>query len=210
MSQKYVVGIDEAGRGPLAGPVSISAVIISLDKYAELTSQIKSLKWLTTNGFLPLKDSKKLSEKQREKWFDQILQWKKEGLLDYSNTLINANEIDKKGISVVIKYGIQRILKKFKNIKPPDMNVLLDGSLFTPDEYTNQKTIVKGDEKEIIISLASIVSKVKRDRKMVLLAKTYPEYKFEVHKGYGTLAHRRLIKKHGFSKIHRLSFCKNI
>ena len=211
MNKKYVVGIDEAGRGPLAGPVSISAVIMTLDNYSELTRMIRSIKWLTTNGFPPLKDSKKLSEVQREKWYEQILLWKKEGFLDFSNTLISSKEIDSKGISSVIKYGTSRILKKFTNICAPEhMNVLLDGSLSAPKEFTNQKTIIKGDELEIIISMASIISKVKRDRKMISLAEKYPAYQFEVHKGYGTDKHRKLIKKYGVVKIHRVSFCRNI
>lgn len=210
MNQKHVVGIDEAGRGPLAGPVSIAAVEMTLDNYCLIKTKIRSLKWLIKNGFSTLKDSKKLSEEQREKWYEQILQWKKEGLLDFSNTLINSGEIDTKGISVVIRYGIARILNQFKNINPSDMNILLDGSLFAPEKYTNQKTIIKGDELEPIISLASIIAKVKRDRKMILLAKKYPKYLFEVHKGYGTAKHMNLIKLNGLSKIHRKTFCTRV
>lgn len=210
MNQKHVVGIDEAGRGPLAGPVSIAAVVMTLDNYYVIKTKIRSLKWLIKNGFSTLKDSKKLSEAQREKWYEQILEWKKEGLLDFSNTLINSNEIDTKGISVVIRYGIARILNQFKNIDPADMNVLLDGSLFAPSKYTNQKSIIKGDELEPIISLASIIAKVKRDRKMVMLAKKYPKYLFEVHKGYGTSKHISLIKLNGLSKIHRKTFCTKV
>ncbi len=210
MTNKYVVGIDEAGRGPLAGPVSITAVSMTLDNYCLIKTQIRSLKWLISNGFSTLKDSKKLSEQQREKWYEQILTWKNEGLLDFSNTLINSNKIDTEGISVVIRYGISRILNHFKNINPADMNILLDGSLFAPKKYTNQKTIIKGDELEPIISLASIIAKVKRDRKMVLLAKKYPKYLFEIHKGYGTAKHINLIKKNGLSKIHRRTFCTKV
>lgn len=208
--EKYVVGIDEAGRGPLAGPVSISAVLMTLDDYSKITRDIRSIKWLMKNGFPALKDSKKLSEEQREKWFEQILIWKKEGILDFSNTLISSKDIDEKGISVVIKYGITRLMKKFEHIATGDINVLLDGSLFAPEKYTNQKTIIKGDELEIIISLASIISKVKRDRKMVSLSSKYPLYEFETHKGYGTQKHLKLIKKNGLSKIHRKTFCTKV
>lgn len=88
--------------------------------------------------------------------------------------------------------------------------IRLDGSLKAPAEYENQKTIIKGDEKDVFIACASIVAKVSRDALMVRLAKKYSKYKFEIHKGYGTLLHRSLIKKHGLSPLHRRSFCGNI
>jgi ribonuclease HII len=210
MKNKYVVGIDEAGRGPLAGPVSVSAVIMTLDDYTTIKRKIRSMKWLTSNGFAFLKDSKKLSEKQREQWFEQINQWKKEGMLQYANTMTGASLIDNEGISVVIKKAVTRLLKKLDNADPKNTHVMLDGSLHAPEIYTNQNTIVKGDELEPIISLASIISKVKRDNKMKGLESKYKRYEMDVHKGYGTEKHRKLIKKYGISKIHRRSFCKNI
>ena len=84
--------------------------------------------------------------------------------------------------------------------------LLLDGSLYAPPEYP-QKTIIKGDEKIPIIAAASVIAKVTRDRKMIRLAKKFPKYSFEIHKGYGTKLHRRLLRKHGLSAIHRRSFC---
>jgi ribonuclease HII len=210
MKDKYVVGIDEAGRGPLAGPVSVSAVIMTLDDYTTIKHKIRSIKWLTTNGFPFLKDSKKLSEKQREQWFDQINEWKREGLLDYSNTMVGAELIDKEGISVVIKKAVARILKKLDNAVPDNTYIMLDGSLYAPKTYKNQNTIIKGDELEPLISLASIISKVKRDRKMTSCASKYKRYEMDTHKGYGTEKHRMLIKKYGISKLHRRTFCKNI
>ncbi len=208
--EKYIAGIDEAGRGPLAGPVSVSAVIMTLDNYSKIRANIKSLKWIAKNRIPLLRDSKKLSEKQREQWYEQICLWKKEGILDFSNSLSSPEVIDRDGISVVIKKSVNQVLRKFKNINDDSINILLDGSLFAPDSFTNQKTIIKGDESEPIISLASIVSKVKRDRKITELAKIYPNYQFEINKGYGTAKHMNLIKKHGLSKIHRKTFCTKL
>ncbi len=207
---KFVMGIDEAGRGPLAGPVSISAVMISYDNYIKLKKEIGSSKWLLQSGLPPLKDSKKLTEGGREAWFKQIQKCKKCGLLDFSNSMISACEIDSVGISKAIKKGIEKILKKFQKIAPDQLNILLDGSLHAPLIYQNQKTIIKGDELETIISLASIISKVKRDRKMIEMDKKFTQYNFKKHKGYGTKEHLDLIKKYGLSEIHRKSFCKNI
>jgi ribonuclease HII len=118
--------------------------------------------------------------------------------------------IDKEGISIVIKKAVAKILKKLENADPENTYVALDGSLYAPEIYKNQNTIVKGDELEPIISLASIISKVKRDRKMQSVESKYKRYEMEVHKGYGTEKHRKLIKKYGISKLHRKSFCKNI
>ena len=87
---------------------------------------------------------------------------------------------------------------------------MLDGSLHAPKEFTNQKTIIRGDQSEPVISLASIAAKVLRDRLMVRLAKKYPLYSFDIHKGYGTLAHRRAIKKEGFCELHRVTFCTRL
>jgi ribonuclease HII len=209
MSQNYIVGIDEAGRGPLAGPVSVSAVVMTVEDYSKIKKKIRSFKWLIENKFPALKDSKKLSEKQREQWFDQINQWKKEGILEFANTMTSASVIDKEGISQVIKKSVAKLLKKLGK-DPENTRVILDGSLIAPEIYTNQQTIIKGDELEPIISLASIISKVKRDKKMTSLESKYKRYQMDIHKGYGTQKHRDLIKKYGISKIHRRTFCKNI
>jgi len=210
MNQNYVIGIDEAGRGPLAGPVSVSAVIIKSEDYTKIKSKIRSFKWLIKNKFPALRDSKKLSEIQREQWFEQLKQWKKEKLLDFTNSMTGPEIIDEKGISVVISSAITKLLKKFPQADPEKTLVLLDGSLKAPEIFAHQNTIIKGDELEPIISFASIISKIKRDNKMKTLSKQYNKYELDIHKGYGTLKHRRLIKKFGMSKIHRKSFCKNI
>jgi ribonuclease HII len=104
--------------------------------------------------------------------------------------------------------GIAKCLKKIK--ADVTNNILLDGSLRAPQEFHFQKTIIKGDEKEYSIGLASIAAKVIRDRKMEDFALKYPQYGFDIHKGYGTVEHRKSIKKHGPSEVHRKSFLKNI
>ncbi len=207
---KYVVGIDEAGRGPLAGPVSVSAVIMSVTDYSKLKSKISSIKWLLENGLVPLQDSKKLSEKNRDKWFEQINAWKESGLLDFKNSMVGASQIDKKGISVVIRKIIESLLIKLNVQKMSKPRILLDGSLAAPEIYRNQKTIIRGDELEPIISLASITAKCLRDQKMIKMAEKYPDYSLDVHKGYGTAKHLKSIKKHGLSEIHRKTYCTKV
>jgi ribonuclease HII len=190
----YRIGIDEAGRGPLAGPVSIGAVKLG---------KAFNTKLLTT---LRGKDSKKLSEKDREIWFTSIKEWKKNGHLDFHVALVSHTIIDQYGISYAIKKGIKECLRKVKADGEVTL-ILLDGSLKAPEEFLNQKTIIKGDEKETIIGLASIAAKVTRDAYMKRIARKYPLYNFEVHKGYGTRNHSENIKKYGLSEIHRKTFC---
>lgn len=194
---KFIVGIDEAGRGPLAGPVAVGAVILSKDFDKKLVREIKN------------KDSKKLSETQREMWFEKIKVWQKQEMLNFHVALVNNTIIDTKGISFAIRKGIVECLKKI-DADCDACEILLDGSLKAPKHFKKQKTVIKGDEKHFQISLASIVAKVTRDRRMEKLSIKYPEYGFDVHKGYGTYEHRKLIKKLGPSKIHRVSFLKNI
>lgn len=199
MKQKprYIIGIDEAGRGPLAGPVTVGVALT-----------LRGMKLPRDKKFA---DSKKLSQKQREEWFVFI---KNHPDIRFASASISAKIIDKIGISKATHTAISRALKKFKPIWGSDpqmreIEVLLDGLLHAPPEYKNQKTIIKGDEKIPAIALASIIAKVTRDRKMVQMAKKYPEYGFEIHKGYGTKEHYKKIKKHGMSIIHRKSFLKN-
>lgn len=195
---KYIIGIDEVGRGPLAGPVTVCAVMVLKKDYASLKRQCPKLR-----------DSKKLSPAMREKWLAKINQLRDQGKISYAHTSISNSVIDKKGIAVAIKTALAKSLEKF-HIDPVECEVLLDGSLRAPIEYKNQKTIIKGDEKECVISLASIVAKVHRDGYMKKVAKKYPGFGFEVHKGYGTAVHRAAILKKGVSAIHRQSFLKNL
>jgi len=191
------VGIDEAGRGPLAGPVAVGVVVI--DSGFRIPKALDGI---------ARTDSKKLSERSRELWFAAIQQWQKEGKIRYACALVSAKEIDAKGIVPAIKKGMATCIKKCSVSKTA--HVFLDGSLYLPKEYIKQKTIIKGDETVPIISLASIVAKVTRDKHMKTLAKKYPGYGFEVHKGYGTKAHYAAIKKQGISDVHRKSFLKKV
>lgn len=190
----YIIGIDEAGRGPLAGPVSVGVVKIHKD--------------FDKAFFQSIKDSKKLTPLSREDWFRRVKEAKKEGKLDFKVSLVSPSMIDKRGISFAIRLGIKRCLQKL-NIKETDQ-IFLDGSLHAPKEFLNQETIIKGDEKIPVISLASICAKVTRDRYMVRLSKKYPLYGFEIHKGYGTLSHRNTIRKYGQTIAHRTTFLKNM
>ncbi len=200
MKSKFLIGIDEAGRGPLAGPVSVGVTMIKKDFYKELKKITKEIK---------NKDSKKLSHQEREVWYEKMVVWRNEKKINFHVALIPAKVIDSKGISFAIKKAMKECLLV---VQADCLNckVLLDGSLKAPEEFLDQKTIIKGDEKEPVISLASIAAKVTRDQYMAKIASKFPLYGFEIHKGYGTLSHRKLIRKHGITALHRASFCKNI
>jgi len=193
MKKRWLIGIDEAGRGALAGPVAVGGVLVPWDFDFSVFSKVA--------------DSKQLSPKMRERIFGEVRHAVKNGKLSYHVALISAKIIDTKGITYAVRQGVEKILKKF-NVKPNLAEIRLDGSLYAPKEYLHQKTIIQGDVTEPVISLASIMAKVTRDKKMVLLSKKYPAYGFEIHKGYGTERHREAIAKTGLSSMHRKSFCK--
>ena len=198
---KYIIGIDEVGRGPLAGPVAVCALAICQSK--NLNTKTK----FAIANFRNFKDSKKLSHQQRVKWLEKIKIEKEKGNIIYKVSFESNKVIDKKGLTFAIKKALTDSINCLKK-DCTKCCVLLDGGLKAPLEYANQKTIIKGDEKELAIALASIVAKVTRDNLMLKLAKKYPNYGLEKHKGYGTKAHYRAIKKHGISSIHRQSFLK--
>lgn len=193
----FIVGIDEAGRGPLAGPVAVGAVCMA---------QPGKVRGVVKKFFRGIKDSKKLSPADRELWLALALEAKKRGGLDFHVALVSEKVIDRKGITYAIKLGIKRCLAALKVTS--DAQIFLDGSLKAPEEFKHQKTIIKGDELVPIISLASIAAKVLRDRRMVSLAKKFPEYGFDIHKGYGTKGHYEAIEKYGLTESHRRSFLK--
>jgi ribonuclease HII len=194
---KHLIGIDEVGRGPIAGPVAVGAFLFP---------SIQSRKL-----FKGVKESKQLNEKKREVLYADILQAKKKGNIDFAVTFQSEKVIDTKGLSFAIKNALKislnKIVKKNK-IKEDEVLVLLDGGLKAPAEFINQETIIKGDAKEKVIALASICAKVERDRYMHKMAKKHPQYGFDIHKGYGTRKHYEAIKKYGLSQLHRKSFCK--
>ena len=182
---KTICGIDEAGRGPLAGPVYAAAVILPLD--------------LEIDG---LNDSKKLTEKKREVLFDIIC----EKAISYSIGIATEEEIDEINILNATFLAMRRAVEGL-SVKPD--YALIDGNqhpkLSIPDE-----TVVKGDGKSMSIAAASILAKVSRDRFMLQIAEKYPEYCFEIHKGYGTKLHYEMIEKYGVAPVHRRSFLKKI
>lgn len=192
---KYIVGVDEAGRGPLAGPVAVGIVLIP-----------RNFNWRLILGVV---DSKKITPRNREAIFQRAQTLKKQGALNFCVVQVSAQVIDRIGITRSVARGISRGLKKL-NVNPTCTDIRLDGLLKAPPEFKKQKTIIKGDAKEKVIGLASICAKVTRDRTMVSLARTYLPYDFDVHKGYGTQAHIATIKKYGLSKIHRRSFTKKL
>lgn len=196
----YLVGIDEVGRGPLVGPVCVGLVAIEKRKAQKILKK-----------FSALDDSKKMSVKNREFIFEYVKKQNQEEIF-FEIQKMSAKQIDKIGISNCIKKCIEKGLKNFekRGIVPGNSEVRLDGALRAPSTWTNQKTIIKGDSSEKIISLASVISKVYRDNLMINLHKKFPQYGFDKHKGYGTQAHIKSIKKYGFSTEHRKYFCKNI
>lgn len=192
----HIVGIDEAGRGPLAGPVAVGAVMV----------ERKFLKEFTTL-FRGVKDSKKISAQKREVWFKKLENAEQDGTVSFCVSFSGSGTIDKRGINAAIARSITASLKGL--LCPPQNSlILLDGGLRAPDAYRSQKTIIRGDEKIMIISLASIAAKVLRDRLMEKFSLEFPQYGLEQHKGYGTKEHFKKIKKYGLSKIHRRSFLK--
>lgn len=195
-----IIGIDEVGRGPIAGPVCVAAFAI-----CEPRAQfLKHVRVLMKRHKLPLRDSKKLTAKHREMWHALLRDLQREGKCDFAISLVSAKGIDARGIAPSIRRALATSLMQLQP-KATD-TILLDGGLKAPIEFTRQKTIIKGDEKEIAISFASIVAKVHRDRLMVRLSKKYAHYGFEKHVGYGTKAHYLAIQKHGISPMHRKSF----
>jgi ribonuclease HII len=194
MKSKWIVGIDEAGRGPLAGPVTVGLVKIPVDFDWELVPGVN--------------DSKKVSEKKREVIFERAKELAKQGLIEYSVKSVSAKSIDEKGIASAIVRAVGSAIQELK-LDPKDCFIKLDGSLKAPADF-QQETIIGGDGKEEVIGLASIMAKVTRDKYMIEQDALYPVYGIAQHKGYGTKAHREAIAQHGFSPIHRQSYCKNI
>jgi len=210
---RYSVGIDEVGRGSLAGPVTVAAVAIpkSLIKLESL-SRIFANKNSGRIRDTPLRDSKKLSPKQREEWFSFIQEHPK---INYAVASVYPRNIERMNISRAANLAALRAygrLSESCHMSHVTCRVYLDGGLYLGSSKwqmangKSAKTVTKGDEKFTAVKLASIMAKVSRDRFMTRLAKKYPVYGFEIHKGYGTKTHTKAIKKHGPSEAHRLTF----
>lgn len=190
---KFIIGIDEVGRGPLAGPVAVGALVAT-------PRMIRR--------FRAIKESKQLSPHAREEWYLRM----KAAVgpeLRFAVSFVAAQVIDAKGITWAIRHALARSLKKL-DVHPEEVMVLLDGGLRAPATYIHQKTIIRGDAHETIIAMASVVAKVERDRLMVKLHDRTPLYGFARHKGYGTAAHIRAIKTYGLSSEHRRTFLRKL
>ncbi|MBQ2971886.1 MAG: ribonuclease HII [Ruminococcus sp.] len=182
---KYICGVDEAGRGPLAGPVCAAAVILPPDTIIE-----------------GVNDSKKLTEKKREELFDVVI----ETALAYCIAFGSVEEIEEHNILATTMMTMKRAVEGL-DIKAD--YAIIDGNklpkLDIPAQY-----VIKGDANSMSIAAASILAKVSRDRLMLEYAKAYPQYCFEKHKGYGTKLHNEMILQYGPSPIHRMSFLKKL
>ena len=185
MGFKFIAGVDEAGRGPLAGAVYAAAVILPED--AELDG---------------INDSKKLSAKKRDELYDLIT----EKAISYAVMAVDEKRIDKINILNATFEAMNGAVNSL-SVKPD--YVLIDGNKIRGMEIPHE-TIVKGDAKSISIAAASILAKVSRDRYITEMAAKYPQYGFEKHKGYGTAAHYEALKKYGLSPIHRCTFLKKL
>lgn len=183
---EIICGVDEAGRGPLAGPVYAAAVILPKGHIVE-----------------GVNDSKKLSEKKRELLFDKII----DECVCYSIGAASEKEIDEINILQATYLAMKRAVDGLEIV--PQL-ALIDGNRIPPLTSTDARAIVKGDAKSASIACASILAKVSRDRYMLEMAKKYPEYQFEKHKGYGTKLHYEMIEKYGICEIHRKTFLKKV
>ncbi len=182
---KYICGIDEAGRGPLAGPVVVAGVIMPKDSMIE-----------------GVNDSKKVSEKKREKLYDMIL----EEAISYSVAIIGQDVIDEINILNATKQGVTKVVEEL-DVKPN--LILVDALTHINTKGIPYDSIIKGDAKCYNIAAASIIAKVTRDRIMREWDEIYPQYGFINHKGYGTAKHIEAIKEYGPCPIHRRTFIKN-
>lgn len=195
----YIVGIDEVGRGSLAGPVVVVAMAIPRN-------------FRLKKNLGPLHDSKKLTASARETWFKLFEDCHE---VFYSAARVSPKGIDTMNISASANLAAFRayrgVLRKNKKIERSH-HVILDGGLYLKNKRHSlslgAKTIIKGDENHLAIMMASVVAKVIRDRYMMKLAKKYPAYGFELHKGYGTRIHREALQKVGPSPVHRLTFLR--
>ncbi|MEK7557746.1 MAG: ribonuclease HII [Patescibacteria group bacterium] len=185
---KIIAALDEAGRGPLAGPVVAACVVFNINQ--EISEELKQIN-----------DSKKISSKKREALFPLI----KRSFLGVGIGICDNQTIDRINILQATFLAMKKALGAIK--QKPDF-IILDGGFKIPNLSLRQEAIVKGDEKILTIAAASIIAKVERDRLMMEFHNQYPQYGFDQHKGYGTKLHIERLKQYGHCPIHRLSFAK--
>ena len=188
-----LIGIDEAGRAPLAGPVSVG--LVAVPEGFDVQREFKGVK-----------DSKQLTPERREEIYEQLIERKRNGDVSFKVVMTSHTYIDECGITRAVKDAIVRGLNVLK--PDPDATVImLDGLLSAPSQFL-QRTVIGGDDIVPVVSLASVAAKVERDRLMRRMAKKYPGFGFESHKGYGTRKHWSAIQTLGLCEIHRRTYCK--
>lgn len=191
---KIVVGLDESGRGPLAGPVVACAV--SINPICEIRGKFVQIH--------KIKDSKKLTPKKREEFYKVLINHPQ---IKWGIGIVSEKVIDRINILEATRQAMKRaVLNLSRKIDYKPDFLIIDGNSNLPKIKLPQKCIIKADEKVISCTLASIIGKVKRDRIMERYHKKYPQYGFDKHKGYPTKKHRQMLKKYGTCKIHRQSF----
>lgn len=196
---QYIIGVDEAGRGPLAGPVMAAACMLqsspkSRDDFEDLLD-------------LGVNDSKKVTPKKRDKIYEALTS---HPLVLWSVGEANEKEIDEINILqaslLAMRRAVEKLIAQDNQLERENFSVYIDGREVIPNLTANQKSIINGDAKVFSIAAASIIAKVTRDRMMLKCAEKYPQYGFEKHKGYGTKLHYEMIEKHGICRIHRKTF----
>ncbi len=220
---RYIIGIDEVGRGCLAGPVTVTALAIPEDfdfrafdfdlgmHSPETDSEMKHM-----NGSPVLRDSKKLTMKQREEWVMRLTSVPE---IKFITKSIKPHIIDEINIANAANLAVHKALRQliqFHELEISECSIYLDGGLYIKGRryqernFLSASTIIKADELIPAVSLASIIAKVHRDKQMTRLHKIYPQYGFGTHKGYATKDHREAIKAHGGSEFHRNSFLRKV
>lgn len=194
-----LIGVDEAGRGPLAGPVVAAAIWLKADFFSD-----------KNNPYLQhrITDSKKLSSEKRHVVYDSIMTWKKQNIIDYQISEVEAAIIDEINILQATQRAMEMSLSSLYHYQK-NIPILIDGKALKNCIYPHT-SIIKGDQKSLAIALASILAKVHRDKLMQAYDADYPGYGFASHKGYGTPQHYQALKKLGMCAIHRKTFLKNL
>ncbi|MBI4132991.1 ribonuclease HII [Candidatus Uhrbacteria bacterium] len=192
---RFLIGVDEAGRGPLAGPVSVGAVMVPE-------------RFDIRKAFPDVKDSKLLTPKARAEMYEEAVARSKAGELKFCVRFSDHAHIDEFGITRALRRAVAKCVHALAP-SPHNVRVYLDGLLYAPSKY-EQETVVHGDLLVPIISLASVIAKVQRDRLMVRYSKKFTQYGFELHKGYGTKMHWRALEEYGLSQIHRRTYCRSL
>jgi ribonuclease HII len=191
----HLIGVDEAGRGPLAGPVIVCGAKVSRD----FLQRVTDFPLLSS-----VNDSKKLSSQKREALFQYLLELRKQKLIQFTIASRNHEIIDKINILEATTAAMDNVIVRLIS---PKTKILIDGNPLKHLQIPHLG-IVGGDSKSFCVAMASIIAKVARDRIMAFFGKKYPQYAFEKHKGYGTAIHMAAIEQYGLSPIHRKTFCE--